>query len=179
MTGLEASAHGALEMGVRLLEAPVHRDARGYLREMTAEGRPPFTIAQTNHSFSPQRGTLRGLHFQRPPADQAKLVTVITGEVYDVAVDARQGSSTRGWWCAARLAEGSGQSLLIPAGFAHGFLTLAPDTHVVYHLSAGWDPGAEAGVRWDDPALAIPWPEPPVVIGERDRALPTLAGLER
>lgn len=178
MKRLFASSAEAEAMGVQLLEAPVHADARGYLWELTSAGRPGFEIRQTNHSWSAEEGTLRGLHFQRPPAAQAKLVSVVAGVIWDVAVDVRRGSPTFGQWCAARLEAGTGRSMLIPEGFAHGFLTMEPSTHVVYHLSAPYSPDSEGGIRWDDASLAIPWPASPKVIGDRDRELPPLHDVE-
>lgn len=137
-------------------------------------------FVQDNHSVSASRGTLRGLHFQTPPAAQAKLVRVSRGSVFDVAVDLRTGSPTYGRWAGLTLSASEWNQLLIPEGFAHGFLTLEPDTEVQYKTSAPYDPAHDRTIRFDDPALAIEWPinATAVILSDRDRAAPLLAEVE-
>jgi dTDP-4-dehydrorhamnose 3,5-epimerase len=131
-------------------------------------------IAQTAVSRNRRRGTLRGLHYQIPPFAQAKLVRCCRGFIYDVVVDLRPESATVGRWFGMELSATAERMLYLPAGLAHGFLTLEDDTDVLYHLSAPRQASAEGGIRWDDPALAIAWPLEPAVISERDRAFPLL-----
>lgn len=153
-------------------------DARGAFREMFraehfAAAGLPATIAQINASIS-AKGVVRGLHFQWEPA-QAKAMRVVRGRAFIVAVDVRDGSPTvgRSWWrtCAA------GEPLWVcaPPGFARGFQALEDGTEVEYLCSAPYHPAAEGGIRWDDPALGIPWPMPAAALSEKDRAAPTLA----
>jgi dTDP-4-dehydrorhamnose 3,5-epimerase len=138
-------------------------DDRGFFAEVYNDRRlaeAGFRIAfvQGNHSRSTARHTLRGLHFQAPPFAQAKLVWVTHGSAFDVAVDIRRGSRTFGKTASVLLSAERGNQILIPAGFAHGFLTLEPDTHVDYMVSSHYAPEHDRGIRWDDPALAIDWP---------------------
>jgi dTDP-4-dehydrorhamnose 3,5-epimerase len=167
--------------GLLLLEPPRHGDPRGffsetYRRDVLAEAGFDREFVQDNHSRSPARGTMRGLHFQIPPNPQDKLVRVTRGTVFDVAVDLRRGSPTYGRHAAVELSADNWRQLLVPAGFAHGFMTLSEDCEVLYKVSAYYDPSGERGLRWDDPALGIAWPLPPeaVTANERDRAWPTL-----
>ena len=136
-------------------------------------------FVQDNHSFSARRGTLRGLHFQAAPHAQAKLVRCTRGAIWDVAVDIRAGSPTRGRWVGARLSAQGGEQLYVPVGFAHGFVTLTEDTEVQYKASDLYAPQAEGAVRWDDPEVAIEWPldgiEP--VLSDKDAVAPPLAEL--
>jgi len=130
-------------------------------------------FVQDNHSLSFQ-GVLRGLHFQNEPHAQGKLVRIVTGAVWDVAVDLRPGSPDFGKWFGLELNDGNGTMLFIPPGFAHGYLSLADNTHVLYKCTADFAPGAVAGVRWDDPDLGIHWPLEgfPPLVSEKDMALP-------
>ena len=158
-----------------------HGDARGwftesYNRARLAERGILEDFVQDNHSFSAQRGTLRGLHFQLPPHAQAKIVRCLAGAIWDVAVDLRAGSPTYGQWLAAELTAAGGEQLYIPAGFAHGFLTLTDNAEVAYKASDYYAPDCEAGIAWDDPDLAIDWPLAglaPVLSG-KDTGLPRL-----
>jgi len=138
------------------------------------------TFIQDNHSLSRPVGTIRGLHFQAPPHAQAKLIRCIRGAIWDVAVDIRHGSPTYGQWQAAELSAENGHQLYIPAGFAHGFVTLQPDSEVAYKASALYAPENEGGLRWDDPALGINWPLPSsgAIVSDKDAVLPRLADLE-
>ncbi len=137
-------------------------------------------FVQDNHSLSVPRGTLRGLHFQAPPEAQAKLVRVTRGSVFDVAVDLRSGSPTYGQWAGVVLSAEKWNQLLIPAGFAHGFLTLEPDTEVQYKASAAYSPSHDRAIRFDDPAIGIDWPLSPgdLILSDKDRAAPLLADVE-
>ncbi len=159
-------------------------DERGYFSEVfrldvLAEAAPSLMFVQDNQSGSAQVGTVRGLHFQAPPFAQAKLVRVLRGAVLDVAVDLRRGSSTFGRHVHHVLSAENGEQLLVPAGFAHGFCTLAPDTEVIYKVSTYYNAAADKGLAWDDPALGIPWPVPAdkAVLSAKDRTHPKLADL--
>lgn len=136
-------------------------------------------LAQASVSWNRRRGTLRGMHWQAAPHAEAKLVSCVRGAVWDVLADVRPESPAFGRWFGARLDAGELAMLYAPPGVAHGFLTLADDTLVHYQISEPYHADLARGVRWDDPTLAIAWPEPPAVISERDRALPLLAGAAR
>jgi dTDP-4-dehydrorhamnose 3,5-epimerase len=135
---------------------------------------------QDNQAYSAQRGTLRGLHMQVPPAPIAKLVRCLRGAIFDVAVDVRAGSPSYGRWVGTELSSANGRQLYCPRGFAHAYVTLQPDTEVFYKIDGYYAPAAERGVRWNDPAIGIDWPiaEADLVISERDRVLPFLADFE-
>lgn len=134
-------------------------------------------FVQDNQSLSRETGTLRGLHYQTPPYAQAKLVRVIAGRAWDVAVDLRPGSETFGQGFGLELSAANRTQLYIPSGFAHGFLTLEPDTEIAYKVTAPYDAASDAGVRWDDPTLAVAWPDlgRAPVLSDKDRNLPLLA----
>jgi dTDP-4-dehydrorhamnose 3,5-epimerase len=134
-----------------------------------------FAIAQTSISSTRAAGTVRGMHFQRAPHAETKLVRCLRGALFDVVVDLRAGSATRLQWEAFTLREGDDVLLLIPEGCAHGFQTLADDTDVLYQISVPYAPGFADGVRFDDPAFAIPWPRPVTVVSARDRAWKPMA----
>ena len=135
-------------------------------------------FVQDNHSLSRKRGTIRGLHFQRQPFAQAKLVRIVRGSVYDVGVDLRRSSPTYGKWAAVTLTAEAGEQLFIPAGFAHGFCTLEPDTEMVYKVDALYSAECDGGLAWNDPDLAIDWPVRPdeVSLSAKDQKLPPFAG---
>lgn len=169
--------------GLVRLEPRVHRDERGFFLErfnaaaFAAHGLPT-DFHQDNHSRSP-RGTLRGLHFQRPPHAQAKLVSVTRGAIYDVAVDLRRDSPTFGAWVGTRLDDEAMAQLYLPEGFAHGFLVLSEVADVLYKVRGGrYAPEAEGGLRWDDPALAIDWGVREPRLSEKDRRWPAWAEAE-
>lgn len=162
-------------------------DARGFFAEtfsaprLEAEAGIALPFVQDNQSFSAAPGTLRGLHCQLAPRAQGKLIRVLRGAIWDVAVDARRGSQTHGRWVAAELTAENFAQLWVPPGFLHGFVTLVPDTEVFYKVTDLYDRAAERGVAWDDPALAIPWPLPPTgpVLSEKDRQnVPFAAGAD-
>lgn len=168
-------------MPVKLITPRRFGDDRGWFVETYNAGRYPglgvdATFVQDNHSMSRDVGTLRGLHYQAAPHAQAKLVRCVAGAIWDVAVDVRKGSPTFGRWVAAELTAENGHQLYVPAGLAHGFVTLAPDTQVEYKCSALYAPETEGGVIWNDPTLALPWPLPPAgpKLSPKDEILPTL-----
>ena len=155
-------------------------DARGFLsrlfcaQELNAAGWHQ-SVAQINQTFTKHTGTLRGLHYQNVPYTEMKLVQCLQGEIWDVAVDLRATSPTYLHSHCERLSADNGRALLIPAGFAHGFQTLSPDCVLLYLHSAPHHAGSEAGLRFDDPALAIDWPLPVSEISERDKHHPLLS----
>jgi dTDP-4-dehydrorhamnose 3,5-epimerase len=154
-------------------------DSRGFLARMfCAQDLAPagwtWPIAQINHTHTLQRGTVRGLHFQHPPAAEAKLVSCLRGAVWDVAVDLRAGSPTFLQWFGRELSAANHQALLIPPGFAHGFQTLADDCEMFYLHSAPYAPAAEGGLDALDPRLAITWPLPVAERSPRDAEHPLL-----
>lgn len=168
---------------VLLLRPQRFTDDRGYFVEsfnaqrFAAATGLEITFVQDNQSLSTAVGTVRGLHFQRPPSAQAKLVSVSRGRILDVAVDARRGSPTYGRHVAAELSAEDGRQILVPEGFLHGFMTLEPDTLVSYKVNAFYNAAADGCVRWDDPALAIDWPSPgPARLSPKDAAAPMFAG---
>jgi dTDP-4-dehydrorhamnose 3,5-epimerase len=167
--------------GVILVEPDVHRDARGffvetYQVERYRAGGIAETFVQDNHSRSTQ-GTLRGLHAQSPHP-QGKLLRVIEGEVWDVAVDVRRGSPTYGKHFGARLTAAGFEQLYVPPGLAHGFVVLSEAAQVEYKCTALYDPKAEFSIAWDDPDLAIPWPVREPLLSERDRRAPRLRDVQ-
>jgi dTDP-4-dehydrorhamnose 3,5-epimerase len=138
-------------------------------------------FVQDNQSYSSAVGTLRGLHFQRPPHAQAKLVRCVRGSILDVAVDLRAGSPTYGQWVGAVLDAQNGRQLFVPAGFAHGFVTLVPDCEIAYKVSDFYSPECDGGIRWDDPHVAVDWQLPAgtqPTLSAKDVSLPTLAEFE-
>ena len=170
---------------VKLLLPDKHGDRRGFFSEVynrraLAAAGIAIDFVQDNHSLSTEKGTVRGLHFQTPPAAQDKLVRVVRGAIFDVAVDLRRRSPSYGRHVSATLSQEAWNQLLVPAGFAHGFMTLRPETEVIYKVSAFWAPECDKGLLWNDPALAIPWPLPEgeAVLSDKDRAWPRLAGFE-
>ena len=155
-------------------------DARGWFSETFNAAR--FRAAgigidwvQDNHSFSAAVGTLRGLHFQRPPHAQDKLVRCTRGAIFDVAVDIRKGSPTYGRWVGADLTAENGRQLLVPKGFLHGFVTRAPDTEVQYKCSDLYAPDCDGGIRWNDPDIAIDWGVSDPVLSAKDQVAPFLS----
>lgn len=163
--------------GVVQIELQPQTDERGSFARtycestFRAEGLDPVGV-QCNISVNAKRGTLRGLHYQAPPSREAKLVQCVRGRLFDVAVDLRPDSPTFRRWFGTELDAGQGGALYIPGGCAHGFLTLADDTAVYYHMGSEYAPALERGVRWNDPAFAIAWPFEPRHISPRDAAFP-------
>lgn len=163
--------------GVVAVDLEPARDDRGFFArlhcpdEFAAAGWP-FVPAQTSLSRNDRAFTLRGMHFQPSPWEEVKLVRVIRGRAFDAVVDLRPGSPTHRRWLGFELSADDGRALLVPKGVAHGFLTLEPDTDVLYQISPAFTPGRDAGVRWNDPAFAIRWPADPAVISPRDADYP-------
>jgi len=170
---------------VLLITPKKHGDERGFFSEtyskkaLAAHGFDKDFV-QDNHSMSTRRGILRGLHFQRPPHMQDKLVRVTRGAVYDVAVDIRAGSPTYGQWVGAELSDDNWRQLLIPAGFAHGFVALTPTVEFLYKVTDYYAPECEDGILWSDPDIGIDWPLPAsrVVTNARDAAWPGIRDVE-
>jgi dTDP-4-dehydrorhamnose 3,5-epimerase len=150
--------------------------AETYNRKAFAALGVDVDFCQDNHSMSRPVGVLRGLHFQAPPQAQAKLVRCVRGRIWDVAVDVRAGSPTYGQSVSAELSAENGLQLYVPVGFAHGFITLEPDSEVLYKASAFYAPDCEGGLIWDDPDLGLEWPAPETgpVLSEKDKLLPRL-----
>jgi dTDP-4-dehydrorhamnose 3,5-epimerase len=157
-------------------------DDRGFFSETwsaaaCAEQGILINFVQDNHSLSVETGVVRGLHYQAPPFAQDKLVRVVRGAIFDVAVDIRRGSPTLGHWVGLIVSAEAWNQILVPVGFAHGFMTLEPNTEVVYKVSAPYSRDHDAGIRWDDPAIGIDWPlagRTPI-LSDKDRAAPLLA----
>lgn len=167
--------------GVLIITPKKHGDHRGFFSEVFRSDvfeaqAGPIRFVQDNHSRSAARGTLRGLHFQKPPRGQGKLVRVTRGAVLDVAVDIRQGSPTYGRHVAVELSEANWRQLWVPEGFLHGFCTLVDDTEVLYKVTDHYSPEHDAGVLWNDPDLGVAWPELEggPVLSEKDRTAPRL-----
>jgi dTDP-4-dehydrorhamnose 3,5-epimerase len=170
--------------GVVVVEQERLEDERGYfartfdsalLEAHGFDGR----VAQLSTSFNAAAGTLRGMHFQAPPDLEGKLVRCTRGAIFDVALDLRDGSPTRLRWHGEELSASNGRALYVPPGFAHGFQTLEPDSEVLYAMNVPFVPGAGRGVRWDDPAFGIAWPDAPAggrVMSERDATYPDFEG---
>ena len=170
---------------VKLLVPAKHGDHRGFFSEVyNRRSLAAFSVhidfVQDNHSFSADKGTMRGLHFQTPPHAQHKLVRVIRGAAFDVAVDLRRGSPSFGEHVGVVLSATSWNQILVPVGFAHGIMTLVPDTEIVYKVSGYYAPDHDCGIRWNDPALGIEWPiaEDEVILSEKDHTQPMLHELD-
>jgi dTDP-4-dehydrorhamnose 3,5-epimerase len=160
-------------------------DSRGFFSETYS--RAKFEEAglkqewvQDNHSYSANIGVLRGLHYQAPPFAQDKLVRVVRGSIFDVAVDIRHGSATFGKWTSLIVSAGEWNQILVPKGFAHGFLTLEPNVEVIYKVSAPYSAPHDRNIRFDDPDIAINWPSVGVapVLSEKDRKAPAFAAVD-
>ncbi len=163
---------------VLLIQSRFYPDDRGffmesYKRSDFSRAGIPEPFVQVNHSRSP-RSVLRGLHYQKHPKAQAKLVRVLAGEIYDVAVDIRRGAPTYGKWLGVSLTAQSGKMIYLPEGFAHGFCVLSEEADVSYMTTEEYAPNYEAGIAWDDPDLAIAWPVENPQLSDRDRRWPRL-----
>ncbi len=165
--------------GVLILEPKVFGDARGWFmetwsaRKFQAAGLT-FEFVQDNQSYSAQKGTLRGLHYQTAPFAQTKLVRCTRGKLLDVAVDIREGSETFAKWVAVELTAENKKQLLIPRGFAHGFLTLTDDVEIQYKADNFYAPTCDGNIRWDDAEIKIEWPFAPTILADKDAKAPTL-----
>ena len=167
---------------VKLIRPTKHGDERGFFSEIFRDdllarrgiGGP---FVQDNHVFSAARGVLRGLHFQKPPHAQGKLVRCVRGAILDVAVDIRAGSPTFGRHVAAEVSAANWTQIWVPPGFAHGYVTLEPDCEIIYKVTGYYSPSSEIGIAWDDPGLGIDWRlhGPELVLSDKDRRNPKLA----
>lgn len=166
--------------GLTIIEPRAFEDARGFFAEtyredLFAKNGIPDHFVQDNHSSS-ARGTLRGLHYQKAPFAQAKLMKVVVGEIFDVAVDLRPGSATYGKWFGVTLSAANRLMLYVPTGFAHGFLVMSDRADVLYQTSAYYSPAHEVGIAWNDPTIGVQWPDAgcPYILSDRDRKNPPL-----
>lgn len=166
---------------VKLITPKRFGDARGFFSEVYSrramhQAGLTMDFVQDNHSRSAKVGTVRGLHFQTPPFAQDKLMRVVRGRIYDVAVDLRRESPTYGRYVSAELSAENWAQLLVPIGFAHAFITLEPDTEVLYKVSNIYSPNNDAGILWNDPDIAIAWPkvDAPITLSDKDAPLPRL-----
>lgn len=167
-------------VGAWVIELDELADDRGWFArtfdvdEFAERGLDP-TVVQCNASFNAREGTLRGMHYQAEPHGESKLVRCVRGAIFDVAIDVRPDSHSRGAWHGVELSAENRRAFYIPAGLAHGFQTLADGSEVLYQMGHRYVPDAARGVRWDDPAFGIDWPAPPAIgrlISDRDRAYP-------
>lgn len=165
--------------GVYIVEPQVFGDARGWFTESwsekkLAEAGIRADFVQDNHSYSAQKGTLRGLHYQLNPMCQAKMLRCTRGKIFDVAVDIRKGSPQYGQWAGVELSAENHKQLFIPRGFAHGFITLTDDVEVQYKADNYYAPECDGNIRWDDPEIGVEWPIEPVILSDKDRVAPLL-----
>ena len=169
---------------LQLIKLKRHGDHRGFFSETYSRNKYSklgigVEFVQDNHSLSREVGTLRGLHFQAPPHAQAKVVRCGRGAIFDVAVDIRRGSPTYGEWEGYELTAENGDQLYVPVGFAHGFLTLEPDSEIVYKCSDYYAPETEGAILWNDPDIGIDWPtKADPILSDKDAVAPLLADLE-
>ncbi|KEK24787.1 dTDP-4-dehydrorhamnose 3,5-epimerase [Bacillus gaemokensis] len=164
---------------VKLLEPQLFQDDRGFFSEsynkkILERLGVTHTFIQDNISYSVKAGTIRGLHFQKEPKAQTKLVQVLQGAIYDVIVDLRTASPSYRQWQGYILSADNRRQLLVPKGFAHGFCTLVPETIVMYKVDEYYSPMHDSGIHWNDEQLAIPWPVKEPILSEKDRVLPKL-----
>jgi dTDP-4-dehydrorhamnose 3,5-epimerase len=165
--------------GLYEIESEGTNDVRGRFTRLFCEQeftliRPTLHFAQINLSETKKQGTIRGLHYQMPPAAEAKLIRCLCGRVFDVAVDIRAGSPTFLQWHAVELAADNDHAIFIPEGFAHGFQALTDKVQLLYMHTTPWTPNKEAGLRHDDPRLAIAWPQPVTLVSDKDRRYPPI-----
>lgn len=165
--------------GVYILETQVFGDARGWFMESWSKRKLEEAgifadFVQDNQSFSAQKGTLRGLHYQLNPMCQAKLLRCTRGRIFDVAVDIRSGSPQYAQWVGVELSAENKKQLFIPRGFAHGFITLSDDVEVQYKADNYYAPECDGNIRWDDPQIHIDWPIQPTVLSDKDKKAPLL-----
>jgi dTDP-4-dehydrorhamnose 3,5-epimerase len=167
------------------IKVPRFGDERGFFSEVYnarsfGEAGIDLSFVQDNHSYSKDVGVLRGLHFQMPPFAQDRMVRVARGRIFDVAVDLRSGSETLGKWVGLEVSADAWNQILVPKGFAHGFVTLEPDTEVLYKVTAPYAREHDRSIRFDDPAIGIEWPLPTekLILSDKDRNAPLLADAE-
>ncbi len=169
--------HATPLAGAYVIELDLRGDDRGFFarlycqKEFAEVGLEP-QLVQINNSLTRQRGTLRGMHYQLPPAAEVKVVRCIRGALYDVIIDLRPDSPSFAHWFGAELTAENRKMMYVPRGFAHGFLTTADDTEAFYLVSAFYSPELERGLRFDDPRFAVKWPFPPLEVSEKDRSWP-------
>lgn len=166
--------------GVFVIEPDVFEDSRGFFMENFNQAKfgalgVDVSFVQDNHSFSAPPGTVRGLHYQLNPAAQTKLVRVTQGAIYDVVVDIRRKSPTFGRWIGVILTASNYRQLYVPPGFAHGFCTLVPDTHIMYKVDNYYSREHDRGILWSDPALGISWPTSSATLSDKDALHPILS----
>lgn len=169
--------------GVFIIKPKIIEDQRGFFMESYNKAKfqdlgMEFNFVQDNHSFSVTKDVLRGLHYQINPKAQAKLVRVIAGSIFDVAVDLRKSSSTFGQWFGITLSSENKTQLLVTSGFAHGFCTLEPNTEVLYKVDEYYSPEHERGILWNDPDLGIDWPTSSPILSNKDQKHPLLKDTE-
>lgn len=171
--------------GVLEIRPSRHGDSRGFFSEVWnasayAQAGIDLDFVQDNHSYSAARGVLRGLHFQTPPAAQDKLVRVARGSIYDVAVDIRRGSPTFGRWVCLVISAAEWNQMLVPKGFAHGFVTLEEHCEVLYKVSTPYSSAHDRAIRFDDPSIGIEWPLPvgELLLSVKDQSAPLLADID-
>lgn len=175
--------HSTKINGVHIIEPELQKDERGYFgrifcQDTLMNAGIEFSVRQVSQALSVKKGTVRGLHFQKGPAAEQKIVQCMRGAMYDVVVDLREGSSTYGQWIAEMLTEENKKKIYIPKGCAHGFQTLADNSEILYLMSAFYAPEYYMGARWDDPVLHIAWPAAETrIISEQDRNWPLLLPL--
>lgn len=178
MKFLETPLEGLVRIEPERFEDERGHFARTFCRDEFEGAGLPSLVEQCSTSYNEKAFTLRGMHWQKPPHGEDKLVRCTAGAVFDAAVDVRRGSETFGRWYGVELSAENGRQLFIPRGFAHGFLTLRDGSEVAYQMTVAYAPGAGAGLRWDDSEVAIEWPEQPVVMSAKDRELPKLDELD-
>ncbi|KOS04065.1 dTDP-4-dehydrorhamnose 3,5-epimerase [Paenibacillus polymyxa] len=166
--------------GAKIIEPVVHGDHRGFFMEsyneqIMKQNGISHVFIQDNQSLSAEAGVIRGLHYQLNPKAQTKLIRVLSGAIYDVILDIRKSSPTFGQWIGVILSEHNRRQLLVPKGFAHGFCTLVPNTHVFYKVDEYYSPENDRGILWNDPALGIDWPTSHAILSEKDQKQPALA----
>lgn len=163
--------------GLYIIEPELKIDERGYFarffckKELTKENLV-FDIMQINRSFTKKKGTIRGMHFQRDPKSEGKIIQCLKGAIYDVAIDIRKNSSTYGQWVAEELTENNKKMFFIPKGFAHGFQSLKDNSEILYFVSEFYSPEYEGGIRWNDPFFNINWPVKNPILSEKDKNWP-------
>jgi dTDP-4-dehydrorhamnose 3,5-epimerase len=173
----EAKLGGVFVVDLERREDPRGFFARSWCANEFADHGLSTEVVQANVSFNPRRGTLRGMHFQRAPHAETKLVRCTQGAIFDVVIDLRPESATYKQWLGVELTQENRRALYVPEGFAHGYQTLVPDAEVFYQVSEFYTPEAEGGVRWDDPAFAIEWPDPgSAFLSDKDRSWPDFPG---
>jgi dTDP-4-dehydrorhamnose 3,5-epimerase len=166
--------------GAYIIEIEKLEDNRGFFarswcqKEFEAHGLNPHVV-QANVSYNKRKGTLRGMHYQKTPYEETKLVRCTKGAIYDVIIDLRPTSTTYGQWIGVELTKDNYKMLYVPENFAHGFQTLEDDSEAIYQVSQFYTPGAESGIRWDDPAFNIDWPIGVQVISDKDKSWPDYA----